>query len=167
MIARHSSRRGCPLNTQGLPLDRRAGLQPCTHPGTWLFLPFLDLTDRLRIFCNHRAVQLRVKNYSINMSRPMNASTYMKSRGVYTRYEMTCYRRAIRSWKRIVTIATCAFFSPKMVVIWLLPKNGGNLAPWCPGRSCSLRIDKAMLNVLVEKSLAKTHERAPRHFRAR
>ncbi len=44
MIARHSSRRGCPLNTQGLPLGRRAGLQPCTHPGTWLF-PSLSLTS--------------------------------------------------------------------------------------------------------------------------
>ena len=90
-----------------------------TGPSTWVdelvynraltlvripFLPSpLTSTDSFILSRNLRAVQQRVKNCSISTSRPMNASAYMRSRcGVYMRCRTTCYRRAIRSWRRTV-----------------------------------------------------------------
>jgi hypothetical protein len=69
---------------------------------------------------NRRAVQQRVKNYSISTSRPMNASAYTRSRcGVYMRCRTTCYRRAIRSWRRIVR---------RLPLVRTLLNNSDNLA---------------------------------------
>ena len=90
-----------------------------TGPSTWVdelvynraltlvrilsFLCFLDLTSQFLFLCNHRAVQQRGRNYSISTSHPMNASAYTKSRcGVCMHCRTTCYRRAIRLWRRTV-----------------------------------------------------------------
>jgi serine/threonine-protein kinase ULK/ATG1 len=68
------------------------------------FHHFLHLTTDPPFLRNLRVVQQRAKSYSISTSRPMSASAYTKSRcGVCMRYRTTCYRRAIRLWRRTVT----------------------------------------------------------------
>ena len=52
-------------------------------------------------FSTCRAAQRRARSFLTSTSRPMSASACTKSRsGVYTRCRTTCFRRAIRSWRR-------------------------------------------------------------------
>ena len=121
MIAPRSSRLGYPHNTPGLRPGSTSSSTIVRSPWCASLSSLPRPLPLILLFCNRRAVRQRAKNYSISSSRPMSASVYTKSRcGVCMRCRTTCYRRAIRSWRRTARQSPLVrTFSRLVAMIWL------------------------------------------------